>query len=392
MQNLSDLTSQCIRCGFCLESCPTFVMSGRETESPRGRIYLARCADEGKVAWEDTRAAFDTCLGCRACEPACPSGVQYGQILELARDRLGASEGVTKLVDGLSDPETVQRQLAMSRFWPGRKVPGFVSKGLTDEPPVAAMPRTPRRRKWPTLDESNLPQVKGEVAILEGCVMRALYPDVHVALRRLLRRVGYGVRESSAGCCGALHAHNGMLEEAHQKVEALRRDIPVDVPLIVDSAGCGSWLKDSSGMASRVFDAAQFLHENGLSETLKSSPGLDLTVTYHDACHLSHGQRIKEPPRGLIQSIPEIKFVELTEADTCCGSAGIYNLTQPTYAKRLLERKWANVQATGADVVAMGNPGCHAWIEQASREAKSKVKVVHTLDLLEASFIGLVGQ
>ncbi len=392
MPSLSDLTSQCIRCGFCLEACPTFVLSGRETESPRGRIYLARSADEGKVEWEETRHALDTCLGCRACEPACPSGVKYGEILEQARDTLGAKPGVKNLIDGLSDPAAVRRQLALSRLWPGSKVPGFVSKGLSDEPSVADLPRSPKKRDWPSIDESTLPSIKGRVAILEGCVMRVLYPDVHIALRRLLRRIGYTVVENDAGCCGALHAHNGMLDEAHQKVEALSRELPKDVPLIVDSAGCGSWLKDSIGREARVVDASEFLLANGLIDQLKASPGLDLTVTYHDACHLAHGQRIKDEPRALIQAIPGLTFVELVESDMCCGSAGVYNLTQPGYAKRLLDRKWANVLATGAEIVATGNPGCHAWIEQASREAGGRVKVVHTLDLLEASFTGLVGQ
>jgi glycolate oxidase iron-sulfur subunit len=223
--------------------------------------------------------------------------------------------------------------------------------------------------------------------------MRVLYPDVHVALQRLLRRIGYTVIENEGGCCGALHAHNGMLGDANQKVDTLAAALPKDVPLIVDSAGCGSWLKDPSGrasvLASRVFDAAEFLHANGLLESLKTSPGLNATATYHDACHLAHGQRIRHEPRDLIQNVPRLKFVELTESDMCCGSAGVYNLTQPGYARRLLDRKWANVEASGAEILATGNPGCHSWIQQASDEHGRKVRVVHTLELLESSFSGL---
>lgn len=421
MPSLSDLTSQCIRCGFCLESCPTFVLTGRETESPRGRIYLARSADEGKVAWEDARRAFDTCLGCRACEPACPSGVKYGQILEQARHEIGPTPGVKKLVDGLSDPAKVRLQLGLAKLWPGTRIPGFVSRGLTNEPPEARLPRPPRNRTWPPLHEAALPPVKGEVYILEGCVMRVLYPHVHTALRRLLRRVGYAVMETDAGCCGALHAHSGFLEEAKARADLLVEAMPGDLPVITDSAGCGSFMKELSQLpsplagrgqragnvagplsqpqaggglgrgqefASRVFDASEFLLANGLVDKLKDSNGLGLTATYHDACHLAHGQRIKQAPRELIQNVPKLRFVELEEADTCCGSAGVYNLTQPGYARRLLDRKWANIQATGAEVLATGNPGCHSWIQQASDEHGGRIKVLHTLELLEASFDG----
>ncbi|MEX2242710.1 MAG: (Fe-S)-binding protein [Fimbriimonadaceae bacterium] len=391
MASLSDLTSQCIRCGFCLESCPTFVLTGRETESPRGRIYLARTADEGKIAWEETRHAFDTCLGCRACEPACPSGVEYGQILERARHELGAGPGVKRLVDGLSDPSKFRLQVGLAKMWPGTKVPGFMSRTLTDEPPEARLPRIERRAAWPALDERELPEVKGEVYLLEGCVMRVMYADVHEALRRLLRRVGFVVRESKAGCCGALHAHSGLLEDAGRLADQMVEDMPDDLPVIVDSAGCGSFMKEYQveKFAARVFDASEFLQRNGLAERLKSSPGVPATATYHDACHLAHGQRITDAPRALVQNVPRLRFVELSEADMCCGSAGVYNLTQPGYARRLLDRKWANVEATGAEILATGNPGCHSWIQQASDEHGKRVRVVHTLELLESSFSGL---
>jgi glycolate oxidase iron-sulfur subunit len=389
VRSLSDLTSECIRCGFCLESCPTFVLSGRETESPRGRIYLARTADEGKIEWESTREAFDTCLGCRACEPACPSGVQYGQILEQARSRLGARPGVEGLVDGLSSPAKFRLQVGLAKLWPGTRIPGIVSRRLTDERPEARLPVSERGSNWPHLDDSELPTVVGEVYILEGCVMRVLFPGVHAALRRLLRRVGYVVRESSAGCCGALHAHSGILDGASERVHRLVEAMPGDLPIIVDSAGCGSWMKEQTSLASRVFDASEFLLSHGLLDTLTESPGIPASVTYHDACHLAHGQRIKEAPRRLIQAIPRATYVELSEADMCCGSAGIYNLTQPSRARALLDRKWANIEATGTQIVAMGNPGCHSWIQQAADEAGSKLRVMHTLDLLEASFSGL---
>ena len=397
MKSLSDLTSQCIRCGFCLEACPTYVMTGSETESPRGRIYLARSADEGKIEWADVRSAFDTCLGCRACEPACPSGVKYGQILELAREKLGEKEGVRKLLSGLTDPATFRRQVALARLWPGGRVPGFVSKTLTDEEPQARLPKVDKPRPWPKLHEADLPKTRGEVYILEGCAMRVLYPGVHEATRRLLRRVGYKVKETDAGCCGALHAHSGMLDEAKSKATELVESMPEDLPVIVNSAGCGSAMKEYDallgeqvdGFHKRVFDASEFLFENGLEEELKNSQGVDKTITYHDACHLAHGQGVKDQPRRLINAIPQAKYTELDESDHCCGSAGVFNLTQPTYARDLLDRKWRNVEATGAEIVATGNPGCHAWIEQASEENGGEVRVLHTMELLECSFSGL---
>jgi glycolate oxidase iron-sulfur subunit len=314
--------------------------------------------------------------------------VQYGQILEQVRERLGAKPGVKRLVDGLSEPARLRLQLGLARLWPGTKLPGFVSRTLTDEPPEARLPRGPKRREWPPLEEASLPSVRGEVAILEGCVMRVLFPDVHVALRRLLRRVGFTVREVEAGCCGALHAHVGLLDGARERLDRLMEAVPEGVPLIVDSAGCGSHLKEALPPGRACFDATEFLDAQGLGEALAESRGVQAVVSYHDACHLAHGQRIKDAPRRLIRSVPGLRYVELPEADVCCGSAGVYNLTQPAYARALLDRKWATVQATGAEILATGNPGCHSWIQQASEEQGARVRVMHTLELLEASFSG----
>ncbi|MCH7904287.1 MAG: (Fe-S)-binding protein [Armatimonadetes bacterium] len=397
MKSLSDLTSQCIRCGFCLEACPTFVITGRETESPRGRIYLARSADEGLIAWSDVKQAIDTCLGCRACEPACPSGVKYGQILELAREKIDQGPAVKKLLDGLSDPKTFRRQVALAKLWPGSRLPGLLSRQLTDEPPQARLPKVSTRQQWPELEDATLPDLTGEVYLLEGCAMRVLYPGVHDATRRLLRRVGLMVRETEAGCCGALHAHSGFIDDAKARATKLIEDMPDDLPVIVNSAGCGSAMKEygelvgdaGSAFSERVFDPTEFLAELGLASTLAKSRGIRARVTYHDACHLAHGQLIKDAPRQLIQAVPQVEFVELHESDMCCGSAGVYNLTQPTYARALLDRKWENVEASRADIVVTGNPGCHSWIEQASDENGARVKVLHTLELLESSFSGL---
>ena len=381
MHDLEALTTACIRCGFCLEACPTFTETGSELESPRGRIYLVRSVLDGKLRWDDAAPHLDRCLGCRACETACPSGVQYGAILELARDRMGATIPKRALLDATAQPW----RLRLANLYPGRRMPALVSRIIAGAAPEADLPRPEAVPPRPPLD--NPPAVRGEVYLLEGCAMRVLYPGVHDALRRLLRRVGYTVREAPAqGCCGSIYAHNGELEKGRECAAALGRALPGERPVIVDSAGCGSWMKEGA-FAGRAFDATEFLLAEGLADVLAEGR-LDVRVTYHDACHLAHGQGIRTEPRDLLRAIPGLDLVELPEADTCCGSAGIYNVVQPELARGLLERKWTNVAATGAEVVATGNPGCHAWIAQAAREHGGRVRVMHTLEVLEAAFNG----
>jgi len=417
MKPLDELTSHCIRCGFCLESCPTFVETGQETESPRGRIYLARSANEGQITWEDARPHIDRCLGCRACEPACPSGVEYGQILEIARDRLEAAKpnkAKAFLLDGLSHPSKLKIQLLLGKLLPGRRIPARLSRMLSGELPEADKPNPQTTHRWSPLDEGSLPAIRGEVYLLEGCVMRVLYPGVHQATRRLLRRIGYTVREVKAGCCGSLHVHVGYLNEARGFAEKLAAAMPDDLPVIVDSAGCGSTMKEYgslerealslksddlnarrstlSAFSKRVFDVSEFLLANGLADELVKSKGLTTKATYHDACHLAHSQRIKSQPRSLLSSVPGLELIDLPEGDMCCGSAGIYNITQPKMARELLERKWKNIESTGASLAVLGNPGCHAWIAQAARERQSPIRVLHTAELLESSFSGLPSQ
>ncbi|MBS1703860.1 MAG: 4Fe-4S dicluster domain-containing protein [Armatimonadetes bacterium] len=399
MHDLEELTTHCIRCGFCLEDCPTFVETGNELESPRGRIYLVRSAIEGKLAWkEDVKPHLDLCLGCRACETACPSAVQYGAILEIARDKIdqtAVSLAKEALLASTTNPTILKAQLAMGKVIGGGKVPGFVSRLLSKQEPEAEMPTSQATPKFPAL-ELDTP-VKGEVYMLTGCAMRVLYPRVHECTKRLLRRVGYIVREVEQGCCGALHAHNGDLEGAAKMASALVEALEGDLPVIVDSAGCGSTMKEygsligeaGTAFAKRTFDISEFLLTNGLADLLKDAPGLDgKRVTYHDACHLSHGQKITASPRQLISAIPNMEFAELPESMMCCGSAGIYNILQPKMARQLLDRKVGHIQETEADIVATGNPGCHAWIAQGCREQKSAT-VLHTTELLEAAFIGL---
>ena len=395
-EDLGELTTHCIRCGFCLESCPTFKITGEETESPRGRIYLVRSALEGKLDWqEDVRPHMDQCLGCRACETACPSGVEYGLIFELARDRLETEaprRAKKALLQVVTTPGLMRLQVMLGRLMPGKRVPAVLSKLLSGEAPEADKPLPLKRALEGDLGgdmrASNLQPKSREVYILQGCVMRVLFDPVNQATVRLLERVGCRVIPVDLGCCGALHAHNGDLSEAKKRAEELAKRVPGDAPIIVNSAGCGSTMKEyeDRGLASRVKDASEFLLENGLVELLRQLPEKPQKVTYHDACHLAHGQRIWQAPRELLRAVPGLELIEMNEADTCCGSAGIYNVLQPKMARKLLDRKWANIAATGAEIAVTGNPGCHAWIAQAAREHGQKVEVMHTLELLEQAF------
>ena len=385
---LSDLTAQCIRCGFCLESCPTFVITGDESQSPRGRIYLARSWDEGVLPLSpEARAAIDTCVGCRACETACPSAVKYGEILELVRESFeldGHNKPLlNQLLDTLSNPGRLRFLLSLSRLFAIRKPPRWVGRLFSDQDTVFEIPVPGREKTWEPLNEADLPPIRGTVSLLEGCLMGVAYADVHTATERLLRRIGFQT-ERVKGCCGALHAHNGKLKDGRRMAGALN---PRHT-LVTNSAGCGSWLKETIAGAT-VFDASEFLFENGLTDVLRASSGLPgLVATYHDACHLAHGQGVRSQPRDLLRAIPGLNLVPLAESDVCCGSGGVYNLLQPGMAKKMLDRKWRNVVQSAATVVATGNPGCHAWIEQAARENGGQTTVVHTLSLFEASFSG----
>lgn len=369
-----DLATRCIRCGFCLEACPTFTETGLETQSPRGRIYLARSAEEGSVSWGDIRESLDTCLGCRACETACPSGVEYGRLLEHARSQGAAPDPeFGRTLNWMTEPRLLALASRLGALLPGGRAPNPLGPG------DVAVPRPQPRDAWPPFDAP--PSRRGSIGLLTGCAMGVLFARAHEASARLLARLGWRVRPVE-GCCGALHAHNGFLDEGRRRAAGLDSRLPI----VTDSAGCGSWLEEERD--GHVEDISEVLLAGGLGSLLAAQSPLRLRIAYHDACHLAHGQGIRSGPRALLESVPGVTLVPLAESDTCCGSAGIYNLTRPEMARRLLKRKWSHVERSGADIVVAGNPGCLAWLDVAAREHGSAIGVYHTVEVLEAAFSG----
>jgi glycolate oxidase iron-sulfur subunit len=408
---------RCIRCGFCLDSCPTFRLTGNEADSPRGRIYLMRSVMEKQIPLDDgVRSHLDRCLGCRACESACPSGVEYASILE--HFRAGMEErGVRPASQTFARKQLLGMLTSPAKMAAALKGAGVMARltgEMTHMPPLAAevltgsrdttirMPATP-----PTVSIGRLPErspatggKRYTVGVLAGCVMRVLFHGTNEATVRVLQRNGCEVvAPRAAGCCGALHLHAGYMADAKSRARALLdafEGVEMDA-FVVNSAGCGSTLKEygevladdplyaerAARFAAKVRDVSEFLAEIGVETPTES---LNATVAYHDACHLAHGQKITAAPRKVLQAIPGLNLVDLPESDTCCGSAGVYNLTQPALAQQLLARKVDFIAETGATIVATGNPGCLAWIQQGCKDRGLHVEIKHPVELLDAAY------
>ncbi len=296
--------------------------------------------------------------------------MEYGKLLELAREELTPCSSQKLATNLATRPTLLRLQLALAQLFGIKEMPKWLERKLSAHPAEACPPTIHN-------PESVIPKSAGptdkEVAFLEGCAMRVLFPNVHAASKDLLARTGHGVTGTDLGCCGALHAHAGMLEEGRQRAESVRGKAQ-EKTVVTNSAGCGSWLKECG---VPTLDLSEAIADLDLSRARWEG-----SVTYHDACHLAHGQGIRQTPRDLIRAVPGIEFVELAEADLCCGSAGTYNLTQPKMARRLLNRKWGNIEDSGTHAVVLGNPGCHAWIAQAAREYGSPIRVLHLAEFL----------
>ncbi|MEX2598360.1 MAG: heterodisulfide reductase-related iron-sulfur binding cluster, partial [Dehalococcoidia bacterium] len=413
-----DLYS-CIHCGFCLSVCPTYLETGLETESPRGRIFLMRAVHEGRIGITGEVAShWDLCLQCRACEVACPSGVPYGRMMEHTRTQVRRQRPGGPFARFLK--WFVYRQLFphQGRLEMGARLLRLYQRSgvqwlarqtrvLALIPPLrqaeAMMPSISSRvfradgRVYPAQGER-----KHRVALLSGCVMPLVQASTMEASVRVLTRNGCDAAvPEGQGCCGALNTHGGDRETARAMA---RRNIDAFLEagveaVVVASAGCGSTMKEYEELlrddpvyagrarefSGMVRDITEFLA--ALPLTAPERP-LPVKVTYQDSCHLAHAQRQTVSPRTLLQSIPGLQFEEMPHADRCCGAAGTYQLTQQAMSRQLREHKMEDAATTGADVIATANPGCMLQLELGVREAGMQARVCHVVDLLDEAYGG----
>ena len=411
------LIKECVHCGLCLDFCPTYRVMGTEADSPRGRIYQIRQVYEGKVSPEDDDFRFHiyACLDCRACQTACPSGVQYGAIIEAARaiaEPLAPSEKTVgrailgsvftrkPLLDaaglGLrmyqrSGLQSLVRKSGAVRLLPARlremeAMLGPAQGGIL-------------RWKAPQVTPARGP-VRYRVGFIEGCIMPQLFGDTNAATVRVLAANGCVVfSPPRQGCCGALQMHTGDRETAR---DLARRNIDAFEGLgldaiIINAAGCGSTLKEyghllsddpayaerAAAFTAKMKDVSEFLASIDLVPPTRPLP---LRVTYQDACHLVHGQGIRNQPRQLLKMIPGLELVEMKESDQCCGSAGIYNLTHYDVSMKVLEQKMDNVLATNATAIVAPNPGCTMQLAYGLRQRGAEMKLYHVVDLLDMAY------
>lgn len=412
------LLDQCIHCGMCLESCPTYGVFGSEMDSPRGRIALMRAAADGRVpVGKDSTFAthIERCLGCLSCESACPSGVQYGELVDEARAVLAHDH-----TPGL--PERALRWVGLRQLMPHTERLKWLARGawlyqrsgaqrlVRNSPllPTALRsmerilpPITPRYRSYRATAPAIGPK-RGTVAFMVGCIQEAFLAQVNQASVRVLQHNGFDVVfPHGQTCCGAAQVHNGENEIARSLARAnIDACLALDVDAIISNAGgCGLTLKeyahllhddaDYSARAAmfveKVFDISEFLVAHALVAPTHAVPA---TVTYVDSCHLRHGQRVVKQPRAILQSVPELRLVELSRPDQCCGSAGTYNISQPGIAAQVLAAKMADVRGTGAEIVAVSNTGCHMQLIAGVREAGLDARVLHIVQILDMAYGG----
>ena len=381
-----DDLATCVHCGLCLDACPTFRVTGLETESPRGRIYLMTQWKRGQMAFDEEQVRhIDLCLGCRTCEGVCPSGVPYGRIIESGRADV---EDARRFSLKRRASRTALRQLVghPARLRAAGNATRIAQRlGLTN---VARSGRMlPRLRACFTPPEGNIAKPFGErkyrVAFLVGCVMPILYPQAHYQAMKLLQTAGCEVWfPEGERCCGALFAHNGDLEGAERLRESNMKVYAAGQfdALVVDSAGCGAHLKDFyPELKGKVKDLTEWLAEIGLPQTEHE---VKLRVTYQDACHLAHAQKIKKQPRDLLRALPGVQLVEMRHPEICCGAAGLYSTLEPDMSNRILQEKLDDIASTQADVLTVANPGCQMQIEAGLRARGSRMKVEHIAETL----------
>ncbi len=397
-----EATLDCVHCGLCLPHCPTYQETGRESSSPRGRIYLMRGVAERRIPLDELVVdEMSFCLACRACESACPAGVRYGHLVDGMRAEIDA-RGARGRVRRFLERTALRRVVASKRVLhalvgalrvyqrSGLQRTLHATRLLALVPPLARMermlPEIPDAHRAPLLIPARGVR-RGRVAFFSGCVMPEVFGPVNAATIDVLTRNGFEVEvPAGQGCCGALHRHAGDPDAAdrlHAVNRAAFRLDGIDA-LILNSAGCGATLRDAGdALARKVRDLTEFLADVGLRETPRALP---LRVAYDDPCHLLHGQRVAAAPRALLRAIPELELVDLPGCRDCCGAAGIYNLTQPAMSARLLERKVQAIRDVRPQAVATGNPGCLLQIGAGVRGAGLPVEVLHPIELLARAY------
>ncbi|GAC1381669.1 MAG: heterodisulfide reductase-related iron-sulfur binding cluster [Acidimicrobiales bacterium] len=411
----ADLLSDCIHCGFCLPACPTYNLWGEETESPRGRIHLMAQYQAGEASAPEISAHIDHCLGCLGCLTACPSGVRYDELIvqtrraiepEISRSvrqrierwaifalfphrrRLRVASVPLRAFQRLGLPE----RLRGTRAW--RRLPASLVAAERLAPKLGKRERLPDRL-------SPVGQSRAAVQMLLGCVQDAFFPEVNAATARVLVAEGCRVDlPEGQQCCGALSLHMGRSDEAKDAARRLMEAFgESDLPIVVNAAGCGSAMKEygllfeddplwrdrAAAFSGRVRDLSEFLVELGPQAIRHPIPE---TVAYHDACHLSHAQRIRSEPRSLLAGVPGLVTLEVPDGDICCGSAGVYNIVHPEPAAELGRKKAANVARTRATTVVAANPGCLMQIA-AHSPGDGTLRTVHIAQVLDASIRGV---
>jgi glycolate oxidase iron-sulfur subunit len=410
-----ELISDCVHCGFCLPTCPTYALWGEEMDSPRGRIQLMSQGLTGEPLSDSMVEHFDRCLGCMACVPACPSGVQYDKLIEATRAQVERNhtrsptdralrEAIFALFPYRRRLQLLRGPLAAYQRTGLQKL--VRRSGLLQRAPTLATMEdiAPPIGRSPVLPErvgARGPK-RMTVGMLTGCVQGAFFPGVNAATARVLAMEGCEVViPRKQGCCGALSVHNGREPEAKafaRKLIDAFADAGVE-RVVVNAAGCGSSMKEyaelladdpayadrAAAFAGKVRDVSELLAELG---PVAPRHPLPVTIAYHDACHLSNAQGIRAQPRALLTAIPDLELKEIAEAELCCGSAGIYNLLNPGPAAELGDRKAANVLATGAELLVTANPGCLMQVAAALRRTGGHIALAHTVEVLDASLRG----
>ncbi|HXR13753.1 MAG TPA: heterodisulfide reductase-related iron-sulfur binding cluster [Solirubrobacteraceae bacterium] len=373
-----ELIADCVHCGFCLPTCPTYGLWHEEMDSPRGRIHLMDALADGSLELTDAVAEhFDRCLGCMACVTACPSGVRYDRLIEQTR----------ALVEREHRRPLAQRLLRAAIFGvlPHRRRlrVALALRALPAPPPLRALKRLAppwSSSAWPPV---HLPGGGPRVALLAGCVQSVVFGDVNAATARVLAADDFDVHVPRAQqCCGALHAHAGRPQEGVARTRALAGALSGYDHIVTNAAGCGSHLKDH-GIENAV-DISELI----TAPRAQRRP-LELSVAFQDSCHLRHAQGLVSEPRAMLAQVPGLRVLEAAEPDICCGSAGIYNIVQPQAATELGDRKAQRVLETGADAYVSANPGCLVQVSAALRRAGRPLPAFHPIELLDASIRGV---